>query len=410
MKRLVILTGAAALLAGVAVVAFQHLWEPGAGQRAAPVTEHAAQIRQGAYLARAGNCMACHTAQDGAAYAGGKALATPFGTMYGPNLTPDSATGIGSWSADDLWRAMHNGKSKDGGLLYPAFPYPNYTKVTRADSDALYAFLRTLTPVRQANREHELRFPYNQRGLLAFWRTLYFAPGEFRQQPQKGVQWNRGAYLVQGLGHCSACHAEKNALGASLAADRLGGGKVGAQGWQASPLGGERDVLELAELLQTGVSERHAVYGPMAEVVAASLQHLAPGDIHAISAYLATLPGTPIPAPGAAPSDAVLRQGEKIYAKQCASCHGEQGEGAPRAYPRLAGRGAFDTGNAARMVFHGGYAPATAGNPRPYGMPPFSGVLSNGEVAAVISYINRSWGNQGPLVLPHDVERLRGGE
>lgn len=406
MKRAVIL----ALLAVIAIAAFQHLWEPGSGQRAAPVTDHAAQIRQGAYLARAGNCMACHTAQDGAAYAGGKALATPFGTMYGPNLTPDAATGIGSWNADDLWRAMHNGKSKDGSLLYPAFPYPNYTKVTRADSDALYAFLRTLAPVRQANREHALRFPYNQRPLLAFWRTLYFSPGQFRQQPQQGAQWNRGAYLVQGLGHCSACHSQKNALGASLGAERLGGGTVGAQGWHASPLGGERDVLELAELLQTGVSEHRAVAGPMAEVVAGSLQHLASGDVRAISAYLATLPKTDLPAHAIAASEPVLRQGEKIYAKQCASCHGEQGEGAPRAYPRLARQGNIDTGNAVRMVFQGGYAPSTAGNPRPYGMPPFSGLLSDGEVAAVISYINRSWGNQGPLVLPHEVERMRGGE
>ena len=409
MKRAIVALVATALLAMAAIIVWQTLAEPGAGQRALPVADRAAQVRQGAYLARAGNCMACHTAQDGAPYAGGKALATPFGTLYGPNLTPDLETGIGRWGADDLWRAMHNGKSKDGSLLYPAFPYPNYTKVTRADSDALFAYLQTLAPVRQPNRAHALRFPYNQRPLLAFWRALYFSPGQFEQQPQQGALWNRGAYLVQGLGHCSACHSARNALGASLGAERLDGGKVGAEGWHASPLGGKRDVDELADLLHTGVSARRAVYGPMAEVVAASLQHLAPGDARAIATYLASLPAAPAraPAPDRAAAAPVLRAGQNIYAAQCASCHGEQGEGVARAFPTLAGTSHIDTGNAIRLVVHGGYAPSTAGNPRPYGMPPFAGLLSNEEVAAVLSYVNLSWGNQGPLVQPHDVERLR---
>ena len=274
-------------------------------------------------------------------------------------------------------------------------------------------FLRTQAPVRQANRAHALRFPYNQRYLLAFWRTLYCTPGEYRLQPQQSVAWNRGAYLVQGLGHCSACHAARDVLGGSLGAQRLAGGTLGDNGWDASPLGGKRDALELAELLHSSVSERSAVYGPMAEVVAGSLQHMTSGDVHGISEYLGGIAREQLPArapdsAAVAAAQPLLRQGGKIYAAQCASCHGEQGEGVARAYPRLAGKPSMSTNNTIRMVQSGGYAPSTVGNPRPYGMPPFGGVLSDVEVAAVVSYVNRSWGNQGALALPHEVERLRG--
>lgn len=411
MKRLMMSTLALLLALAGGILAWQHWWEPGSGQRAAVITDRAAQVRQGAYLARAGNCMACHTSAQGAPYAGGKALATPFGTMYGPNLTPDMATGIGSWTADDFWRAMHNGKAKDGRLLYPAFPYPNYTRVTRADSDALYAFMRTLAPVRQPNRAHALRFPYNQRGLLAFWRTLYFSPGEYVPQAQQGARWNRGAYLVQGLGHCIACHATRNALGASLGAERLGGGAAGEQGWHAPALGGVSDPLALAELLQTGVSENGAMSGPMAEVVMGSLQYLAASDVQAVAAYLVTLPAPPpAPAPDAATlaaAEPVLALGARIYGKQCASCHGEQGEGVPRAYPRLAGQPQAPASNAIRAILNGGFAPATARNPRPYSMPPFAAALSDAEVAAVLSFVRTSWGNRNVPVAVHEVERLR---
>lgn len=415
MKRLLALLFGAALLAAAVVVLVQTLHEPGSGQQEVAVADRAAQVAHGAYLARAGNCMTCHTARDGSAYAGGRALATPFGTVYAPNLTPDPSTGLGRWSSNDFWRALHNGKSRDGSFLYPAFPYPNYTKVTRADSDALYAFFRTLAPVRQANRAHELQFPFNQRLLLAFWRTLYFTPGEYQVQPAQGALWNRGAYLVQGLGHCSACHAPRNLLGASLGEERLGGGTMPELGWHASALGGVRDTAQLAELLHSGVSETEAVYGPMAEVVGTSLQHLGRADIGAMAHYLATLPDeTSARAPDARQPQgdplAILRQGAGLYETHCASCHGAGGEGTARAYPRLAGQrgiASAATGNLVRMVLDGGYAPSTAGNPRPYGMPPFSGVLSDAEVAAVLSYVRASWGNQGALVLPQEVGRLR---
>lgn len=412
MKRALVWLAGLMLLLAAGVLVFQQLWEPGADQRSVPVADSAAQIRQGAYLARAGNCMACHTSRGGPAYAGGRALDTPFGTMYGSNLTPDVATGIGSWSADDFWRAMHNGKSKDGHFLYPAFPYPNYTKVTRADSDALFAHLRTVAPVRQVNRAHALRFPYNQRFLLAFWRTLYFAPGVYQARPASGAQWNRGAYLAQGLGHCSACHAARGMLGGSLGAERLGGSAPGAAGWHAPALGGVADLDQLAQLLHSGVNETRVVAGPMAEVVAESLQYLSGSDVTAMAAYLVTLPGEAASAPVAAVAlpEPVLRQGQAIYKAQCASCHGEQGEGVPRAYPPLAGRGQVDRGNAIRVVLNGGYAPGTGGNPRPYGMPPFSATLSDAEVAAVLGYIGSSWGNSGQAIATHEVGRLRSRE
>jgi mono/diheme cytochrome c family protein len=395
------------------VVLFQIWHEPGSEQRETVVADRAAQIKQGEYLARAGNCMACHTVKGGAAYAGGEALPTPFGSLFAPNLTPDTSTGIGQWTSDDFWRAMHNGKSKDGRFLYPAFPYPNYTKVTRADSDALFHYLRSLPPVRQQNRDHALRFPYNQRYLLAFWRTLYFSPGEYVPQPAQAASWNRGAYLTQGLGHCSACHAPRNTLGASLSAEKLGGGTVGEQGWHATPLGGVRDVNALSELLMTGVSDGHAVAGPMADVVAGSLQHLTEGDVTAIAEYLVTLPdSTARPTRNSAATlstaTAVLRQGAALYETNCATCHGTQGEGVARVYPRLTGKASLGTDNAIRIVLDGGYSPSTIGNPRPYGMPPFSASLTDAEVAAVLSYVRTSWGNEHMIVVPHQVERLRG--
>ena len=172
-------------------------------------------VAKGAYLARAGNCAACHTARGGAPYAGGKAIGTPFGSVYASNITPDPATGIGRWTADDFWNALHEGRARNGRYLVPAFPYSEYTHVTRDDSDAIYAYLQSLAPVQQANRAHELRFPYTSQTALAVWRTLYFRPAAWQAQSGASAEWNCGAYLVQGLGYCAACHAPCNALGAT---------------------------------------------------------------------------------------------------------------------------------------------------------------------------------------------------
>lgn len=376
-----------------------------------------ANIARGAYLARAGNCAACHTARGGAAYAGGRALETPFGRFYGPNLTRDAATGIGAWSADDFWNALHNGVARGGRLLYPSFPYPNYTKVTRADADALYAYLRSLPPRRQPNRPHELRFPYDQQALLAGWRLLYFRPGVYEARPARGAAWNRGAYLVEGLGHCGACHSARNRLGATKPG--LEGGLMPALGWYAPSLvaGGEAgmqgwDEEHIAALLGTGIAPRGSAAGPMAEVVARSLQYLTRDDLGAMAAYLRSLPASAAatPAPAPAPAEPVLAAGRRLYAAHCAACHGEQGEGRPGAYPPLAGNRAVTLTpavNAVRMVLDGGFPPGTHGNPRPYGMPPFGHELDDAEVAAVLTWIRSSWGNAAPQVTAQEVNRNR---
>jgi len=406
MKRILLAIAAVVL----AIVGIQVFYEPGASQASAPVADRAGQLVRGEYLARAGNCMGCHT------NAGGRAIETPFGRIYAPNITPDKETGIGNWSADDFWRAIHNGKSRDGRFLYPAFPYPSYTKVSRADADAIYAYIMSRPAVSKPNREHALDFPYNQRILLAFWRTLYFTPGEFEPAADRDAQWNRGAYLVQGLGHCAACHTGRNALGGTLDKNDLAGAAIPARDWYAASLAlHDRDVAEIASLLKTGVSSRGAVYGPMAEVVSGSLQHLSDADTLAMATYLKSLPPTAtlkVADLAHAPQERarIIEAGARIYEKQCAACHLATGEGQGTAYPPLAGNRTLGASpvNAIRIVLNGGYPPSTHGNPRPYGMPPFGQELNDEEVAAVVSYVSSSWGNQGGMVSPASVARLRG--
>jgi mono/diheme cytochrome c family protein len=172
-------------------------------------------IVRGEYLVRAGSCLGCHTDRGGTPYAGGRAIETPFGIVHSTNLTPDRASGLGDWSAADFWRAMHNGRSRDGRLLYPVFPYPNYTRVARADSDAMFAFLQSLAPVAQPRKAHQLQFPFGLQPALAVWRALFFRPASFEADPTRSPQWNRGAYLVETLGHCNACHSRRNVFGAT---------------------------------------------------------------------------------------------------------------------------------------------------------------------------------------------------
>ena len=375
-------------------------------------------LARGAYLARAGNCMACHSRRGDAPYAGGRPIATPFGTVFSSNLTPDPHTGIGAWSAAHFWRALHHGRSRDGRLLSPAFPYTSYTRVTREDSDALWAYLRSLPAVSRVTEPHQLRWPYNTQWALATWRALYFRAGVFAPNEARGADWNRGAYLVQGLGHCTACHAPRNLLGASAAAQDLAGGQIPMQGWYGPSLldAAEAGVAHwepahVVQLLQTGVSPRGSALGPMAEVVLGSTQHLSRDDLRAMAIYLQTLPASSrtarVPEPVPAPTMAL---GARVYKRHCADCHGEVGEGVALAYPPLAGNRAVrmdNTANLVQVVLRGGFSPATAGNPRPFGMPPFQMLLSDEEVAAVISYIRSAWGNEAGAVTVLDVARHR---
>src|ERR1700679_144945 len=264
-------------------------------------------LSRGEYLARIGDCVACHTKQGGEPFAGGFAMPTPFGTLYSPNITPDDVTGIGQWTADEFYRMLHTGHSRDGTLLYPAMPFPAYTKVTREDCDAIFTYLRTLKPVSQPNRENELRFPYNNRSLMYGWRALYFTEGTFKPLLGQSAEFNRGAYLVQGLGHCASCHSTINALGGSSEDSAFAGGLIPLQNWYAPSLTSNQEsglgswsVVDIAALLKTGASMRGAVYGPMAAVTHNSRQYLTNSDATAIAIYLKSLLESKASAPRAA--------------------------------------------------------------------------------------------------------------
>lgn len=379
-------------------------------------------VARGEYLARAGDCIACHTAPEGSLFAGGRAMPTPFGTLYSSNITPNPETGIGKWTADDFYGTMHNGRFPDGGLIYPAMPFASYTKVTRADSDAIFAYLKTIPSVNQKNRPHDLRFPYDNRQLILGWRTLYFTEGEYKNDATKSAEWNRGAYLVEGLGHCGMCHSPINALGGTSQSDAFKGGLIPMQNWYAPALTSNREaglgdwsMKDIADLLKSGISMRGVVYGPMAEVVHNSLQYLTDEDIRAMGVYLKSI-AEPSPRPQpvsslpSAESSLLVSLGKTVYDARCASCHGAQGEGKPPHWPPLAGNQSIQMESAVnpiRMVLNGGYPPSTAGNPKPYGMPPFAGLLSDNEVAAVVTYVRTSWGNRGTAISARDANQLR---
>ncbi|MFZ6710922.1 c-type cytochrome [Undibacterium sp. TC9W] len=398
-----------------------------AANTAADKTNTADQLLRGEYLVKAGNCMGCHTVRGEAAFAGGRLLQTDFGNFRTPNITPDVKTGIGRWTANDFWQALHNGKSRDGSLLYPSFPYTNYTQVSRADADAMYVYLMSLPKVEKQNQAHELRFPYDQRALLAFWRAAYFRPASYQEDKSKSAEWNRGAYLVNGLGHCSACHSSRNSLGANGGVKDLSGGELTS--WYAPALTNSKEVnlakwspQELIALLKSGVNQHTAVSGPMAEVVAGSTQHLSDADVKSMATYLQAIPTVQVAEKdmldkfmagselSAERMEAVMKQGGALYKTHCMDCHGAQGEGVSNIYPALKsnpGVLSHALSNPVRMVLSGGFPPVTKDNPRPYGMPPFANTLTDSEVALVLSYVRNAWGNKAEPVTPAEVNRYR---
>ena len=389
----------------------------GAAQVAKPAIGGATAM--GEYLTRVGNCAGCHTARGGRPFAGGRPIDTPFGTVFSTNLTPDTDTGIGRWWGGDFWRALHEGVSRDGRALYPAFPYPNYTRVSRADADAIHAYLRSLPPVRQRNRPHALRFPYDSQLSLAAWRTLYFRPAAYENNATQSTEWNRGAYLVQGLGHCNACHSERNALGATTESPALAGGMIPMQNWYAPSLlsmsqaGVSRWKTEdIASLLSSGVAPGASVSGPMADVVHGATQYLTDADLQAMATYLRSLAqAEDAPQETTARSaPAWIELGATVYERHCANCHGSNGEGVVGIYPGLAGNRAVvldPPANVIHMLLEGGFAPGTRRNPRPFGMPPFGPLLGDQEIAAVATYIRSVWNNRGREVTTFDVRRYR---
>ena len=380
----------------------------------AQVQAPAETIARGKALTDAADCASCHTADPAKPFAGGKRIDTPFGGIYSPNLTPDRDTGLGGWSDDEFYRALHDGIARDGSRYYPAFPYPNFTKITRDDVLAIRAYLATLTPFRNQQQPPELRWPLNYRVVMRGWNLLFFRRGEFEANPNRSEQWNRGAYLVEGAAHCGGCHTPKNIFGADKRGQPYGGGLV--QGWFAPRLdGAERSGLkswsvdDIVEYLQSGRNGRSHAASLMAEVVVNSTSKMSDADVLAIAVYLKDLPaGAPEPAV-TPPPPAGMTAGEAIYAHACIACHEADGSGAPRIYPPLpanANLQSADPSSTLRIILDGAQTVTTPRAPNTGSMPAYA-KLSDSEIADVANYIRNSWGNAAPLVTPDQVAKAR---
>ena len=372
-------------------------------------------IERGKALVEAGDCASCHTADPAKPFAGGKRIDTPFGAIYSPNLTPDTETGIGARSDQDFHRALRSGVAPDGSLYYPALPYPNFTKLTRPDILAIRAYLATLTPFANKAPPPELRFPLNHRVVMRLWNYLFFRPGILEPDQQKGTDWNRGRYLVEGLGHCGVCHTPKNVFGADKRGRAFSGGMVG--GWFAPRLdAAERSGLkswsvdDIAEYLASGRNGRSHADGPMADVVVNSTSKMSDADIHAIAVYLKSLPpGPPEPAV-LPPAETSMKAGAAIYAHACVSCHEVDGSGAPRIYPPLPGNPLLQSADPAstlRIVLDGAQSVTTPRAPNKGSMPSYAKELSDQQIADVTNYIRNSWGNSGSAVTAGQVANAR---
>ena len=383
-----------------------------------------AAIRRGAELAAIGDCAGCHTTRDGQPYAGGMALATPFGTIYSTNITPDPQTGIGTWSQAAFIRTMREGVTRDGRQLYPAFPYDHFTKVTPPDLEALYAYLITRDPVRAENRRNALRFPFNFRALIAVWKALYLDTTPFRPDPAQSDQWNRGAYLVQSLGHCSSCHAPRNALGAEDRRDRFGGGE--AEGWYSPALDGKSpsplpwNVEQLTAYLRTGVTVDHAIAGGPMQGVVHALSAANEEDVRAIAVYFMSNLGAStaerdtraqeslrraqqgplatqtLAFSGTTDDVAQMNLGTSIYQGTCASCHD--------AGRRTSSNGALQLPLAVAVhdpdprslirIIRDGIEPAD-GEPGRW-MPGYGAALTDEQITALVTYLRRAATHEPP--------------
>jgi mono/diheme cytochrome c family protein len=389
-------------------------------------------IKQGEYLARAGDCVACHTAKDGKPFAGGLPMETPIGTIYSTNITPDK-TGLGDYSFEDFDKAVRHGVVKNGSTLYPAMPYPSYASVNEIDMKALYAyFMHGVVPVAQENKSSDIPWPLSMRWPLAGWR-LMFAPAvaDYKAAPGEDAVVSRGAYLVEGLGHCGACHTpraltmQEKALSAAEGSAFLSG-SAPLEGWIAKSLRGDyKDGLgswseeQLVQFLKTGRSDRSAVFGGMSDVVTHSMQYMTDNDLTAIARYLKSLPANdPDDQPHQYDKQVAQalwngddsKPGASVYIDNCAACHRTDGHGYTKVFPALAGNPVLqseDPTSLIHIVLKGGTLPATHTAPSTFTMPGFAWRLSDQEVADVVSFIATSWGNKGATVKASDVMALR---
>jgi len=374
-------------------------------------------IERGRYLTAAGDCQACHTVEGGKTFAGGRPIPTPFGTIYSANITPDNKSGIGTWSNDQFYRALHQGIAANGENLYPAFPYPWYTKVTRQDADDIKAFLDSLEPVNSDPPPNKLDWPLNYRVVMKGWNELFFKEGTFQSDSNKSPEWNRGAYLVEGLGHCGACHTSTNVLGAAQKKAALHGGTL--QDWYAPNLTGDvRSGLgswtidDITTFLKTGRNSRTTAYGAMSEVIEFSTSKLSDNDLRAIAVYLKDIPpDTSNTDKSSGNVDAkIVDAGKAIYVDNCSACHQMNGEGVRGMFPPLKGDANVqdrDPTTIVRVILNGAHAATTPAKPTQLSMPSFNWKLSNEQIADLATYIRNAWGNSAEAVSQSKVEELR---
>jgi mono/diheme cytochrome c family protein len=404
------------IAAGIGVVAIVALGAARMSDQKLPAApaSSAALIEEGRYLAIAGDCAACHTRAGGPAMAGGFPLQTPFGVIYSPNLTPDKETGIGDWSRADFVRAMREGLGPHRGNLYPAFPYPYYARVTVKDLDAIYAYLMSQPAFSYEAPKNEMDFPYNIRLAVTGWNWLFFRSKAFEPDPAQSAEWNRGAYLFDGLGHCAACHSPRNALGAEKTGQKAQGGLIDT--WWAPDLTGSlRTGLggwtkeEIAQFLKTGVNAHTQVYGSMTEVIQNSTSLMTDADLAAMATYIKSLPAAKTAAPAKVDS-ALVAAGQPVYFANCALCHGLDGKGLPGLYPGVAGNSGVQAPNPTSVLHI-----ILAGNKKGPevtikgidSMPAFGDKLSDKDIAAVATYVRNSFGNAAPAITAQEVTDLR---
>jgi len=386
-----------------------------------------ARLAYGHYMTLAGDCMACHTRPGGKPFEGGLGIDTPFGTIYTPNITPAKGYGIGSFSDAEFLRALHDGIAPDGKPYYPALPYPSYTKVSDDDLLAIKDYLFSLEPSRYQPPKTELRWPFSERDLLFGWQELYLKRGRFQPDTDKSEVWNRGAYLVEGLGHCGSCHTPRNLAGATKSADALAGAVV--DGWFAPNLTSELSeglakwtVDELATYLRTGFAPSEdkgdgpetAALGPMAEVVHESLSKLATSDLQAMAVYLKDQPAKQ--APSDQPpvphqlSAETYTLGHKLYERYCSACHQSHGQGLAPYFPALRGNEAVtleEPNDIVKTLLLGAPSDPSQAYSAHVVMPSFGTVLNDKQIATLASFIRASWGNDAAPVTAKQVEALR---
>jgi mono/diheme cytochrome c family protein len=384
---------------------------------------NASLVERGAYLARAADCVVCHTSGGGKEYAGGLAFRLPFGTLYSTNITPDKETGIGNYSDQDFLNAVHRGIRRDGVRLYPAMSYTAYTYMTDADVLAIKAYLFSLPPVRAKTPENTLTFPFNQRWAMTFWSALFNPDTRFEPDSDRSPEWNRGAYLAEALAHCGECHTPRNLAFALDNRNKFAG--AATAGWRAfnissdkaTGIGGWRDE-DIAAYLSIGLAEGHgAASGPMGEAVDHSFSQLAPEDIRAVAAYLRTVPpiaSADLPATLAPPAPASHRQGgdtanargKMVFEGACVSCHGWTGESPISPFATLAGARAVNDPGAANVaqIVISGTKRLTEGA---VSMPAFGAAYSDIEIAAVANYVTARFGSKPSQVTAQEVAELR---